>query len=481
VVLLAGWTGRAEAQSQQQPKSTKKVVTFQTEDGLTLYGTLHLPAVRTTPVAGVVLFAEPAWIIRATFDGSNVAPDLAEAHGMAALTVDFRGTAQNVHPKPFDQFSTEERERLQLDVRAAIKFLASQSGVDPRRIGLLATGIGAEYAIREADENAAVPAVVLISGQLTDASRDFIKRRRDVPILCLAGRDDREGFFEMAKAFYLSGNPDSNFLLGASGHGTGMFTRTKGLSEDVAAWLAANVKGLGVQTEVTFNTPDGWVLHGKLRVPDGAGAAARVPGVVMVHGANHDHDTWFDLSRALTKSGVATLIFDWRGKNRDIEDPKGHHGISMPPGSNQKVHLDVRSAVDFLASQAAVDPSRMGLVAATAPTTQTLVAANGDQRIKTIVMLSQYQLNDEARKYLASTDTPVFFIASTEDVNYQVGSLAEFTKEAYRLSRSKDTELLLYDDAGRGSEMLKRKPEVERMIVRWFQDKLGKTVSAPSQ
>jgi hypothetical protein len=127
-----------------------------------------------------------------------------------------------------------------------------------------------------------------------------------------------------------------------------------------------------------------------------------------------------------------------------------------------------------MASQNGVDATRIGLVGATAPTTETLIAAAGDDRVKTIVMLSQYALNDAARKYLTTSDTPIFFIASIEDVNFAVGSLAEFTKEAYSLSKSRASNLLMYDDAGRGSEMLKRKPELEGMIVRWFVEKLSR-------
>jgi dienelactone hydrolase len=479
-MVLAGWIAPAAAQPAQQEKSTRKLVTFQTEDGLTIYATLHMPASPRTPMAGAILFAQPGWTLRSTFDGSNVARDLAEQQGMAALTVDFRGNAKNIKDKPFDQFSVRERDGLQLDVRGAITFLGAQPGVDPGRIGLLATGAGADYVVREADRNTAVQALVLVSGTLSDASRQIIQRRHDIPILCLAGGDEKDRLLEMATAYYLSKNHDSRIVLGTSGSGTAMFSRTKGLSEDVAEWLGSNVKGLGLHTAVTFKTPDGWELHGKLRIPDGLAAGAKVPGVVFIHGNNHDHDTWFDLSRAVAKQGMATLIFDWRGKNRDIKEGKGHHGVDMPPGTREKIHMDIQSAIAFLASQPAVDGNRIGLVAATAPTTETLKAASLEPRVKTIVMLSQYQLNDTARKFLTTSDVPIFFVASTEDLNYEVGSLAEFTKEAYKLSKSKGTDLLLYDDAGRGSEMLKRKPELERMIVRWFQDKLTRDTVATS-
>ena len=471
--LLAQSMTDRPAQDGEQENSTKRIVTFQTEDGLTLYGTLHLPKVPPrVPVAGAVLFAEPVWTVRSTLDG-RLGQELADNHGMAILTVDFRGSGQNVGSKRYDQFSPRERDQTLLDVRGALKFLASQPGVDPNRLGLVAAGIAADYALREAAENVAVQAVVLLSGRLSDASRTFVKERDDVPILCLAGQDDKEAVKEMANAFYLSKHRDSRIILTTSGHGTAVFTRNKGLEEDVGAWLASNVKGPGVESAISFNTADGWALRGRLRLPDGVGSGAGVPGVVFVHGANHDHDTWHDLSRAVTKQGFATLVFDWRGKNRAIDDTMGHDGIDMPPGSRDKIHLDVQAAINFLASQEGVDAKRIGVVGATAPTTETFKAVTGDDRIRAIVMLSQYQLNDAARKYLTTSDTPIFFVASTEDLNYQVGSLAEFTKEAYRLSKSRGTELLLYDDAGRGSEMLKNKPELNRMIVRWFVEKLA--------
>ena len=71
-------------------------------------------------------------------------------------------------------------------------------------------------------------------------------------------------------------------------------------------------------------------------------------------------------------------------------------------------------------------------------------------------------------------DVPVFFIASTEDLNTDRGSLADITRDSYLLSKNKHSQLLLYDDAGRGSEMMKTKPELRSMIVRWFTEELAK-------
>ena len=463
VLLLAGAPALAQSQ---------KVVTFKTEDGMTIYGTLHLPKNPGHPVAGAILFAEPGWIVRSTFDGANLGPSLAKDYGMAVLTVDFRGNAKSINGKLFNTFSQKDRDKLQLDVRGAIKFLSSQEMVDPQRIGMVAVGVGANYALLEAAETASVQGLVLISGDLSEDAKEFISSREDVPILCLAGKDDKEGFRQMSEAFYLSRNKNSDIVL-TVGHGTVMFNHTKGLDTKVMDWLAANVKGVGTESEVTFNTPDGWSLHGHLRLPDAALENKKVPGVVFVHGAQHDENTFYNLSRALVEQGIATLAYDWRGKNRDVSDTKGNYLVDMKPGEQDNTYIDVKAAINYLASQKGVDANRIGMIAATLGTVYGMEGASGDSRVKTIVILTQYLPTDKVKAFLSTSDTPIFFIASTEDLNYEAGSLADYTRAAYRMAKSKETEFLLYDDAGRGSEMLKGKPELTPMIVRWFKDKLA--------
>lgn len=467
IVFMAGCIEGARAQT---------VVTFPTEDGLTLYGTLHLPTNPRPPFAGAVLFAEPEWIVRSTYDGGSLARDLAENYGMAVVTVDFRGTANNLNGRMHQTFSPREREKMQLDVRGAIRFLSSQNGVDAKRIGIVAVGVGADYALLEASENPAVQGLVLISGSLSDPAKDYIRSRSDIPILCIAGTDDKEGFREMTEAFYLSENKASNIIL-STGHGTTIFSRTEGLAKKVTQWLVENVRGLGPETEISFQTEDGWSLHGRLRLPgsmEAGSAGSRVPGVVLVHGAQHDQETYYGLSRALAKKGIATLSYDWRGKNRDLKDTRGHYGVNLPAAERDKTYLDVKAAINFLASQASVNPNQIGVVGATLGTHFAMVGSAGDARVKTMVMLSQYALDATTKHFLTTTDIPIFFIASTEDRNTELGGLGDFTAEAHRLAKSKYTEFILYDDAGRGSEMLEKKNELEGMIVRWFGEKLGK-------
>ena len=133
---------------------------------------------------------------------------------------------------------------------------------------------------------------------------------------------------------------------------------------------------------------------------------------------------------------------------------------------------DVKAAVEFFAAQPAVDSTRLSAVAATLSAVNTLQASLGDPRVKTFVLLTALQPNDEVRRLLTASDVPIFAIASLEDNNYQRGSLSESTRLVHQLSNSRQSQILLYDDAGRGSEMLKVKPELQPMILRWLDEKV---------
>lgn len=460
--LLGNWVAEGRSQT---------VVSYQTEDGWTIYGTLHLPEnVSGVPAPGIVLLPEPEWVDRSIY-GSYLAEELAEK-GMAALSIDFRGTGASIGKGDFESFSTKDLETLRLDVKGAVQFLSSQKTVDAHRIGVVGAGLSADYAVREASENSRIQAIVMISGSLSATAKDLVESREDLPVLGIAGKNDKESFREMTEAYYLSKNKDSDLIL-AVGHGAVMFSHTEGLEQQVIQWLEDNLKGLGTETEVSFQSDDGWTLQGNLRLPDGADKNSKLAGVVMVHGAKHDQQTYAHLSEEIVKKGMAALRFDWRSKGRSINAGKGIYEVDLPAGELANLYLDVKAAIEFLASQEEVDASRIGIVAATLSCVHALHAASGDPRIQTVVLLTSLEPTPEARQFLTTSDVPIFAIASTEDNNYQRGSLAETTRAAYRLSKSRHSEMLLYDDAGRGSEMFKTKRELQPMVVRWLAEKLA--------
>lgn len=447
----------------------QSLIQYRSEDGWTIYGTLFLPEkTPETTAAAAVLIAEPGSLVRSSYNG--LAQDLSK-RGMASLVIDVRGSGQSEGGKPFFRFDPEEEKKLQLDIRGAVQFLGSQKNVDARRISLVTAGIIANYAALEAGFNAQVQALVLLSGLMHSPADEVIKLRRDLPVFIAVDPKDRQSFKDMSEAYSLSGNEHTEFQLGID-HGTTMFSHTGGLEEHVADWLQKNVRNLGWESEISFKTEDGWTLHGRLWMPDDGKTGVRRPGVVFVHGAEHDQSTYYQLAREIAKAGIAALTFDWRGKNIDSSDGKPLFGVNMTNAERDKTYLDVKSAIQFLVSQNGIDENRIGLTAATRGILYAVQAASMDHRVKTLVTLSGYELDNESKQYIKNNNVPIFGVASSEDINFGAANLAAFTGQNIQMSGSKESQFLLFDNAGRGTEMLTTRPGLQAMIVRWFSEKL---------
>jgi len=443
----------------------QEIVVFKSGDGWELKGTLYLPQQSgNEPMPAVVLVTEPGVLDRTIYD-QYLAQKLADA-GFVALNFDLRGTGESLGKKIFEEFSIEEVDDLQLDIRAAIDFLAKKSAIDPNRIGVVGTGLSSKYAVREASErHPSIQALVLLSGELDDKAYEYFKYSHSVPVLSVVDKNDQEYFGFMTESYETSVNRSSDLIL-AHGHGAVMFSYSKGLEEEIIHWFEHNLMALGTEKEITFKSFDGWELHGTLRLP-AAVSDKKVPGVVLVHGAKHDQLTYYQLARELTKQGMATFRFDWRGKGRSTSTK------ILDDQYRDIVYKDIEAAIEVLASQSRVDANSLGTVAATAACVYTLEASLGDARVKTVVLMTALEANARVKQLLAGSNTPIFAIASTDDYNYQIGaSLAESTRQIYKLSNSKESSFLLYDDAGRGTEMLKIKRELEPMVIRWLNDKL---------
>ena len=89
------------------------------------------------------------------------------------------------------------------------------------------------------------------------------------------------------------------------------------------------------------------MLHGELLLPKGEGP---FPGAVLCHGMATDHRAMRPSAQRLTRKGIATLTFDFRGhgKGQSILD--------------ENVVKDVIAAIEFLRSHPKVAPERIALV-----------------------------------------------------------------------------------------------------------------------
>lgn len=78
--------------------------------------------------------------------------------------------------------------------------------------------------------------------------------------------------------------------------------------------------------QIEYITEDGWTISGTLRLPIGADKNNEYPGLVLLHEIEHDRNDFADdnetgLSQRLPgNNGIATLVIDWRGRDRSMGD-----------------------------------------------------------------------------------------------------------------------------------------------------------------
>jgi dienelactone hydrolase len=213
-----------------QAASTENV-SFRTDDGVTIAGTLVLPG---RPGPAVILVHA---LSRTREDWSGVASRLADA-GFVALAIDLRGHGVS-GPLP-DGTSLQQLEPIVADVRAARAFLASRREVLPNRIGIAGASIGANLAVLVAAADPAVRSLVLLSpgidyrGLRPEAA---IRKYGDRPAMIVASQEDTSA---TRSARQLAGSGpgvrDLRILNGA-GHGTNILVRQPDLAGALVDWF----------------------------------------------------------------------------------------------------------------------------------------------------------------------------------------------------------------------------------------------------
>jgi fermentation-respiration switch protein FrsA (DUF1100 family) len=140
-------------------------------DGLALQGVLHVPDAATEP--------RPAVILCHGFGGSCQGaghPELArtlEQAGYVALRFDFRGCGKSEGTRG-NVICLEEVD----DLRAALKFVRTQPGVDPSRVGIVGASLGGSLAVHVAATDPTVQLCAAL-GAIGNGERRFRNQYRD--------------------------------------------------------------------------------------------------------------------------------------------------------------------------------------------------------------------------------------------------------------------------------------------------------------
>ncbi len=231
VLALAACLGLMACAVPGAAAAAQQNVSLRTEDGITLAGSLYLPA---RPGPGVILLHMQT---RSREDWQPLAARLADA-GFVALAIDLRGHGASDPAPPGSD--AEDRSRMMLDVKAARTFLATRADVVQGRVGLAGASIGANLAILFAAADPTVRSMVLLSAGLdyrglrTEAAMTKFGKRA---ALLVASDEDSYAVNSARKLAQQQGGTRELRLLSGAGHGTVMLGRQADLPAALVDWF----------------------------------------------------------------------------------------------------------------------------------------------------------------------------------------------------------------------------------------------------
>jgi dienelactone hydrolase len=223
----------------------EREVVFNAADGWQIAGSISIPKTRGK-VPGVVLIHGS----RHEKDAYGQAlPRLLSEQGIATIRIDIRGRGASREPLTFNSMAPEQRKGVRLDVEAAVDFLASQPGVDSRRIAIVAEQDSANPALMASAKDRRVAAFVLLSGRLSQTAKDEMAAAT-APVFCLVSKEDRRGFKDMTDVYLSSRNRRSRLkVFEGIGFGTTMFSawqyefpNEQPIEQMLGLWLADMLK-----------------------------------------------------------------------------------------------------------------------------------------------------------------------------------------------------------------------------------------------
>jgi cephalosporin-C deacetylase-like acetyl esterase len=433
-------------------------VEYETEDGWTISATLRLPAgaSRDNPVSAMILTHEKEHDrLDAGDNETEFALRMPIEAGIATLAFDWRGREKSMgknQPIPDERhdFSTKMQEQMYLDVKGAMEFLANYPGVDRLRIGIVATQFSAEHAVRAMRETLFIPtrALVLLGGEgLSEESKDYLASI-DAPIYTGASILDKAVFLDMAEVYARAKNENSHMIAPMSaGRGYNLLGLQRGVSDrrdHLLFWLGTQVKNLGRTRAVSFKTKDGWTINGNLRYPDDLGKSGKlVPGIIQVSGARSNRYSMYRFEEEMARRGFSVLSIELRGRGASMQGQLFDAPEVLEVRENllaSPFELDTEGAIDFLASQEGIDPDRIAIIGEARGTRSALLAAEGDSRIKTMILISVYEPDERMAQAVTQMDIPILFIDT--ETNWAAGG----TRSVHRLA--KKGELMIYPRLG---------------------------------
>ena len=202
---------------------------------------------------------------------------------------------------------------------------------------------------------------------------------------------------------------------------------------------------------VTFQTGDDLKLIGTFYPAGGTGPS---PTVLLLHMLNGNREVWTELAAELNANGYNALALDMRG-----------HGETGGGHDWELARADHLMVMNELTAFPEVDPLHNAIIGGSIGSNMALILGKDmPPLVKTVALLSpglDYRGVTTDDAIGAYGDRPILMVASSED-GYSADSSRQLTQLAL------NGELIMYDGAGHGTEMLANQPELAQTLIDWL-------------
>ena len=209
-----------------EPVPAAQNVTINSPDGVVLVGTFLAVSKPTSPA---LLLLHQWQSDRHSYD--DFAKEM-QISGFNVLAIDGRGFGESTKKTDGTAItagrSDAEVKAMLGDIDAAFDFLAKQTNVDPKRIGIVGASYGSSLALIYAADNPKVAAVAMLSPGLNYfgnmPTEPAIIRLNDRPVFQTAAEDDPDSFNSVTKLSELTNEPNHavTVTVKEGGHGTAL-------------------------------------------------------------------------------------------------------------------------------------------------------------------------------------------------------------------------------------------------------------------
>jgi len=239
-------SARPLAEDRGRPSGPPERVTFATDDGVTIVGTLRPGGDARAPA---VVLVHQLGSARAEWE--PIVEALSRPPGLTTLAIDMRGhgesTAGSAGALAHGEFDRQAWMDTRKDVLAAVAFLGNREDLHPRRIGAAGSSIGSSAVLAAAAEERRIAAVVAISPGRAYHGFDAItpvSRLRDRPLLAIAAEEELPAAEAARDVARIAGHGEIQLYPG-SAHGLAIREGSPEITERIDGFLR---QALGADT-----------------------------------------------------------------------------------------------------------------------------------------------------------------------------------------------------------------------------------------